>query len=247
MHGEPEFDVSFDFRTDVPAGKDPDEYSARLRATHRMLWSKPLKSGTALELVIPSSRRKGYLLNAYPKGPELCFGSDAITHSYTTWTRPNALREAIASLDEQQSKKYLNPPYTVGSAMIWPVRSKDRPTMNQARGTRSAIADRIDLTLECIRRHYADEQDSPLTDVLHAYRDFFDLFNGFSEFVDFFHFQDLVSADYTQVNFLLPFEGFARHGAPRSAEEYISYRTGTLSFIKGRERRITEWMMRHNA
>ncbi|MHA6695325.1 DUF6994 family protein [Homoserinimonas sp. A520] len=244
MHGEPGFDVSFDFRTDVPVGKDPDEFSARLRATHRLLWSRPLNSGTALELVAPSSRRKGYLLNAYPNGPELCFGSDAITNSYTTWIRPRTLVNAIAELDEHQRLRYLNPAYTVGSTMIWPVRTKDQPTINQARGTRSEIADRIDLTLECVRLHYAGDSDSPLADVFHAYRDFFSLFADFSEFITFFHFQDLVTDDHTRVEFFLPFDGFDRPGTPQSTDEYITYREATVSFIEGRERLISDRMTR---
>lgn len=51
----------------------------------------------------------------------------------------------------------------------------------------------MDLTLECIRRHYAGEPESPLTDVLNAYADFFALFEGFKEFVDFFHLPPLLS------------------------------------------------------
>ena len=38
-------------------------------------------------------------------------------------------------------------------------------TINGARGFNAKIRDRFDLTLECIRRHYRNE-DSPLTDVL---------------------------------------------------------------------------------
>ena len=62
--------------------------------------------------------------------------------------------------------------------------------MNRARGTRLLIADRMDLTLECIRRHYTGGPDSPLSDVATAYKDFFELFGrggeqGFKEFVDF--------------------------------------------------------------
>ena len=53
----------------------------------------------------------------------------------------------------------------------------------------------MDLTLECIRRHYAGGPESPLADVLTAYADFFALFDGFKEFVDFFLFQDLVTPD----------------------------------------------------
>ena len=63
------------------------------------------------------------------------YGSDAITASYTGWLRPRPLVDAIAGLTEEQRARYLNPPYTIGSAMIWPVRSKDRPTINRHEGS----------------------------------------------------------------------------------------------------------------
>lgn len=180
-------------------------------------------------------------------GKGFVLGSDAITSSYTRWSRPRSLVNAIASLDENQRSRYLNPPYTIGSAMIWPVRKKDRPTMNTARGFRLLIADRMDLTLECIRRRYAGEPSSPLADVINAYADFFELFEGFTEFVEFFHFQDLVTPDYDEVRFYLPFDNFKRSGTPTTTDEYVEYREKTLEFIEGRERRMAEWVMEHHS
>lgn len=180
-------------------------------------------------------------------GKGFVLGSDAITSSYTRWSRPRSLVNAIASLDENQRSRYLNPPYTIGSAMIWPVRKKDRPTMNTACGFRLLIADRMDLTLECIRRHYAGEPSSPLADVINAYADFFELFEGFTEFVEFFHFQDLVTPDYDEVRFYLPFDNFKRSGTPTTTDEYVEYREKTLEFIEGRKRRMAEWVMEHHS
>lgn len=34
--------------------------------------------------------------------------------------------------------------------------------MNRVRGRHPAIGDRMDLTLECIRRHYVEEHEGPL-------------------------------------------------------------------------------------
>ncbi|ALV43312.1 hypothetical protein AU252_20870 [Pseudarthrobacter sulfonivorans] len=133
--------------------------------------------------------------------------------------------------------------------MIWPVRTKDQPTMNKARGfgpEGKQICDRMDLTLECIRRHYAGEPGSPLADVINAYKDFFRLFDGFAEFVDFFHFQDLVTPDYKEVRFYLPFDNFERSEAPATTEEYVTYRDATLEFIAGRKRRTAEWVTEYN-
>jgi len=241
-----DFDDEFNFDTDQPRGKRPDadSDSPTLRTFHQRLWSKPLRSGAVFALEAPAVRRQGYLIYTDASGGQLWFGSDAITNSYTRWSRPKALVESIAALSPEQRARYLSPPYTVGSTMIWPVRSKDRPTINQARGTRSAIADRMDLTMECIRRHYVGESDSPLADVLAAYGDFFALFQGFDEFVDFFHFQDLVTPDYETVRFYLPLEDFSRRGTPRSVDEYVTCMEATLSLIKKRQRRMSEWIVR---
>lgn len=232
---------TFDFFSDTPLGKDPDEHSPTLRQFHSVLWSKPLRSGRELAPKPPTRRGDGYLIHE-EEGLKLWFGSDAITHSYGTWLKPRALVDAVAALDESQRAKYLNQPYTVAETMIWPVRSQDLPTLNQARGTRSVIDDRFDLTLECIRRHYQADGDSPLADVLTAYGDVFALFEDFNEFVDFFHFQDLVSPDYGSVRFFLPFEQFERNGAPRTVDEYITYREAQLAFVQGRQHRIAQWL-----
>ncbi|MDR6415599.1 NAD(+)--rifampin ADP-ribosyltransferase [Pseudarthrobacter sulfonivorans] len=238
------FDPSFDFMTDQPARtrQDPDSVSPKLRSLHQVLWTKRLNSGVLFAPTMPPNRGDGYLIFTDASGARHWYGSDAITNSYTRWLRPKALVDAIAGLDEKQRARYLDPPYTIGSAMIWPVRSKDRPTINQARGTRPRIADRMDLTLECIRRHYAGEPQSPLADVLSAYGDFFALFDGFREFVDFFFFQDLVTPDHNEVLFFLPFDNFKRPGTPATTEEYVTYREATLEFIAKRGQRIAKWL-----
>lgn len=238
------FDPSFDFKTDQPARtrQDPDRVSPKLRSLHQVLWTKRLSSGVLFAPTVPPNPRDGYLVFTDTSEGRHRYGSDAITASYTSWLRPKALAGAIAGLTGEQQTRYLNPPYTIGSAMIWPVRSKDRPTINQARGTRPPIADRMDLTLECIRRHYAGGPESPLADVLSAYADFFALFDGFKEFVDFFHFQDLVTPDYSEVLFFLPFDNFKHRGTPATTEEYVAYREATLDFIERRTGRITEWL-----
>ncbi|WP_372432840.1 DUF6994 family protein [Arthrobacter tumbae] len=245
------FDTSFDYKTDTPARTRPDadRDSQRLRLDHELLWSKELSSGVHFRPsvpILPRERRGNYLMFEDTAGGRFVYGSDAITNSYGRWLRPKSLVDAITSLNEEQQALYLNPTYTIGSAMIWPVRSKDRPTMNTARGLRLRIADRMDLTLECIRRHYSGEPASPLADVINAYADFFALFDGFSEFVEFFHLQDLVTPDYDAVEFHLPFDNFKRSGAPSTTEDYVTYREATLKFIEARQRRMAEWVMEHH-
>ena len=72
-------------------------------------------------------------------------------------------------------------------------------SMNQRRGMNTLISDRWDLTLECIRRHYAGEE-SPLSKVIESDRAFYELLIDFKGYVDFFLLQDGVSADYSSVN-----------------------------------------------
>lgn len=234
--------TSFDYKTDSPAKTraDPDRDSQRLRLDHELLWTKELRPGVSFAPSVSSARNE-YLIFTDAFGARHCYGSDAITGSYTTWLKPKALVNAIAGLDDDQRSRYLNPPYTIGSAMIWPVRKKDPYTMNRARGLNAKIGDRMDLTLECIRRHYTGEPESPLASVLNAYADFFALFDGFTEFVDFFHLQDLVTPDYDEVRFYLPFDNFERSGTPATTEECVTYREATLEFIAGRNRRMAKW------
>jgi len=245
------FDTTYDYKSDKPARTRPDadRDSRKLRQDHELLWTKKLNSGVLFAPVPPSRRRDGYLIFIDDSGDRHWYGSDAITNSYTRWSRPEPLANAIASLNEEQRSRYLDQPYTIGSAMIWPVRSKDRPTMNTARGfgrSGRLIADRMDLTLECIRRHYAGEAESPLADVINAYGDFFALFEGFGEFVEFFHLQGLVAPDYNEVRFFLPFTNFDRPGTPSTIEEYVTYREATLGFISGRQRRMAKWVTQHH-
>ena len=206
------FDISYDYKTDQPRKSKPDadSDSPRLRSDHALLWTKELNSKVLFAPAPPARRGDGYLIFTDADGGRHWYGSDAITNSYTTWTGKPALVNAIAGLTAEQKLRYLNQPYTIGSTMIWPVRSKDPSTMNRRRGTHPAIGDRMDLTLECIRRHYAGEPWSPLADVMNAYADYFELFGGFTEFVEFFHFQDLVTPDCDEVRFYLPFDNFKR-------------------------------------
>ncbi|WP_426297756.1 DUF6994 family protein [Arthrobacter sp. R-11] len=259
------FDTSFDYKTDTPSKTKPDtdQDSQKLRADHELLWTKELPSGDFFAPKV-TARRSEYLIFTDASGKRHCYGSDAITSSYTGRSRPATLVNAMAGLDEGQRSVYLDPPYTIGSAMIWPVRAEDSPTMNQARGfgrTGQLIGDRMDLTLECIRRHYAGESENPPSGafkdayadffaVINAYADFFALFGqgeqGFRAFVDFFHLQDLVTPDYKEVRFYLDFDNFESSGIPATTRDYVTYRNATLEFIAGRKRRMAEWVTKNH-
>ncbi|MDQ1053848.1 hypothetical protein QE394_001776 [Arthrobacter sp. SORGH_AS 212] len=241
------FDTTFNYKTDNPKGARPDadRDSLQLRADHDLLWTKEARSGVQFSPVAPEVRSHGYLICTEPvSGQKYWHGSDAITNLYTTWLRPKALVKAITELDDAQRSLYLDPPYTIGSAMIWPVRKSHPYTMNRAR-VRRQIADRMDLTFECIRRHYADDGKNPLSQVISNYKYFFDIFGTFEKFVEFFHFQDLVSVKKGSIDFFLPFDDFKRHAAPASKYEYTEYRANVLQFIDKRRQRMADWVEEH--
>src|SRR6476661_2029686 len=77
-------DITFDFRTDTPPGKDPDTLIPTLRRYHKLLWSKPLPSG-ALFLLDDTTRRV-YLHHVSGLG-EFFLASDAVVPSFTREVR----------------------------------------------------------------------------------------------------------------------------------------------------------------
>nr|WP_243762986.1 hypothetical protein [Allobranchiibius sp. CTAmp26] len=101
---------------------------------------------------------------------------------------------------------------------------------------RSAIGDRMDLTLECIRRHYLG-QPSPLAQVLGRYGDFFAAFRDFRGYVDFWLLQDMVNDDYF-VSFFTPFEDFTTPAIPQDLSTYVEYRRLSIAFLEARSARI---------
>lgn len=124
--------------------------------------------------------------------------------------------------------------------LIFPCNKVDgKPSINMERGFNPQIADRLDLTLECIRRYYLNEE-SPLFETLERYNDFFNLFGDFKGYVDFFLLNDLVSEDYSAIKFLYPFDNFKSVPYPQYIDEYKDYREATIRFLELRNERILE-------
>ena len=127
---------------------------------------------------------------------------------------------------------------TIGGYIIFPSNKvNNQMTINGARGLNSKILDRFDLTLECIRRHYLNE-NSPRSDVLQRYSGFFSLFQDFRGYVDFFLLQDLVTEDYSSIKFYLPFDSFNNSPVPSSVKEYLYYKNNVTDFILARNHRM---------
>ena len=98
------------------------------------------------------------------------------------------------------------------------------------------INDRFDLTLECIRRFYKDE-DSPLYETFFRYHEFFDLFGSFEGYIQFFLLDDLVD-EKGNIKFYLPFDNFESKPDFKDVNEYLIYKKKTIKFITARNKRI---------
>jgi hypothetical protein len=234
MGSQQGLDIGFDFRDDTPTGKDPDVYSPTLRRYHQRLWSKPLPSGSQFQLVTTTARV--YLHHKSELG-EFFLASDSVIPTFTRHTR---MAHIIDQVRLEDRRDFLRLSYTIGGMMVFPGNKVDgQMTINGARGCHPLIRDRFDLTVECVRRHYSNEQ-SPLSRVFARYRDFFHLFGDFCGFVEFFLLQDMVSADCGRVHFFTPFSQFQNPVVPQTLGEYNSYRRATEDFLRARNARIAE-------
>ena len=230
-------DPSFDVRTDAD-GRDPDTYSPTLRRYHQRLWSKPLPSGAIFTL--SDQRRHAYLHHRSELG-EFFLASDTVVPTLTN----RRLGEWRSGIPEAETDAFLRTIYTIGGMMVFPGNKIDgKQTLNGARGFRARIADRMDLTLECIRRHYVGE-DNPLEDVLQRYRDFFALFGDFRGYVEFFLLQDMVSETLDEVRFFMPFADFTTPAIAQDLATYMEYRRLSIEFVGARNRRIAAWDAAH--
>ncbi len=226
--------VSFDMYSDTPAGKDPDQWSSTLRRYHALLWSKPLPDGRCFTL---STTTRGAYLHHSSEQREFFLSSDSIGHTYRN-SKPVA--DVISQVPEDELDAFFTLASTIGAYTIFPARTVNRkPTINGARGMHPKIGDRFDLTLECIRLHYAGGE-SPLSAVLARYETFFHLFGDFEGYVDFFLFQDLINPETGRTNFFLRFTDFKSSPYPNDIDAYRVYRDAVTSFITARNIRIAE-------
>jgi hypothetical protein len=224
-------DTTFDFRGDS-GGRDPDKYSPTLRSYHQALWSKPLPSGQLFELDDRAPR--SYLHHVSDLG-EFVLSSDTVVPTFGQWAR---LKHITSQLSEDEDTRFHTLRYTIGGMLVFPSNVVDRkPTINGVRGFDQRISDRIDLTLESIRRHYRDE-DSPLATTLARYSDFFALFGDFENYVDFFLMRDLVAENGSAIKFFLPFDDFRGSAVPTSVPDYREYARNAMEFLAARNRRI---------
>ena len=227
-------DITFDFRSDTPPGKDPDALSPTLRSYHKFLWSKPLPNGVLFEL--NDTKSNVYLYHQSELG-EFFLSSDSAIHTFSRWA---SMAHIINQLKQGEAEEFRRVSYSMGGMIIFPAnRIEEKNTINVARGFHPLIKDRIDLTVECIRRYYKNEK-SPLSEVLTRYADFFAIFGDFKGYVEFFLLQDLVTEDFSSIKFFITFEDFKTPVVPKTLDAYLSYKHLTIKFTNERNQRILE-------
>lgn len=225
-------DIDFDFRQDSKCG-DPDTDSQNLYEAHKLLWSKELPNGKKFSLEIKNDRFGRLLIKN-----NLCMNlsSDRMCPHFDGKYN-NKFGGWLSVLEREELKRMVR---TIGGHIVFPAHKKNGFTINQARGISRIICDRFDLTLECIKRFYKDEEN-PLSNTLINYKDFFDLFIDFKGYIDFFLLQDFIDQE-ELIRFSLPFDNFKRSPLPQTIEEYKRYKYQTMDLIKSRNKRISQYL-----
>jgi hypothetical protein len=233
-------DIAYDFRNDSNGG-DPDIYSDTLNIYHKILWSKTLPNGKYFDLsCIVNSYGKKTLISECYKESQL--SSDIMNTGYIKWTTRRDMGNIIKQITQQEIDEFSKIIYTIGNFIIFPCNQIQRmATINSARGFNNPyIEDRFDLTLECIRLYYKGI-NNPLYDTLDRYRNYFDLFIDFKGYCKYFLLEDIVSNNYSEIIFLLPFIDFSNNPCPSNINEYYIFKNNAIVFIKKRNKRIYEY------
>ena len=229
-------DIAFNVYSDS-GGKDPDSHSPTLKKYHKILWSKPLPNGKIFSL---SDTESDSYLTYNSAREEISLSSDSISNSY----RDKKVLSSIIKDLTKEVEEFRSIGSTIGGFILFPNKKIDgKMTINGARGFNQKIADRFDLTLECIRLHYLGKPN-PLDNVLNQNSSFFKLFESFTGYVDFFLLQDLVNPDYELIYFLPPIKQvFESSPLPESKVEYLQYMQSSTSFTLKRNERIKQWSL----
>lgn len=235
-------DPDLDFASYYKDGGDPDRDCKLLYEWHLALWGRSFPGIASFELEITYDRGYGMRLLA-PDDVEFWLGSDGIIPTWSTagWARrfaPDLAAEIMRDVDD-----FYRIASTIGGYIVFPRNRTGQTgwTINQARGMYSAIADRFDLTLECIRRHYSEpDAANPLGKRLAYYADFFALFRDFDTYVRFFLLDDLVNDDGNVCSLVNgePLTDLSLPAVTGSVEEYGEYRRRSIAFVSARNEQI---------
>jgi hypothetical protein len=106
-------DTTFDFRSDTPQGMDPDARSPTLRRYHKLLWSKPLPSGSVFSLV---DTTPGVYLHHHSQLGDFQLTSDAVIPTFRKQARLAHVFEQIP----EELRTFGGIGYTIGGMMLFP-------------------------------------------------------------------------------------------------------------------------------
>ena len=121
---------------------------------------KALPDGAFFDL--NDAKRVFYLHHRSELG-EFFLSSDSALATFTRW----GFAKEHPELYTDEDNVFIAIAYTIGGMMVFPGNRIDgKQTINQARGCLRKISDRLDLTLECVRRHYegqsSEDSEVPL-------------------------------------------------------------------------------------
>jgi len=228
--------IGYDFRTDSNDG-DVDKYSATLRKYHRILWSKHLPNGKSFNL---SDTEENEYLFFQNDNQGIRLSSDWIVNTYS---HRDFFKDLVKEIDEEEIVNFDKIAHTIGGYIIFPLNPINTPrginSINQERGCNGKIADRFDLTLECIRRHYINA-DNPLEETLNRFSNYFEMFVDFKGFCEFFFLQDLTLDNYSKIKYF--FGDFEINPYPKTEDKYRAYMNNAIIFINNRNKRIQEYV-----
>ena len=154
-------DVEFDFQQEAGldrAGvqRDSDKCSPTLQEYHRILRSKPLPNGKMFELTIISNNR---LYHKSELG-EFYLSSDRAIATFSSWVKMKPIIDQVLA---KELDDFIRLTDTISGVVIWPSNKINGfQTINGVRGFNRQIVDRLDLTIECIRRYYLSKQVATL-------------------------------------------------------------------------------------
>jgi len=232
-------DTTYDFAEDYYKNIDPDKHNKILRNWHKILWEKYLPNTNTLFTL----DEKDYGLYHISKLGEYYLTSDGIVHTYSKgYSNP----EIINQIQKEEINNFYHIACRIGAYILFPgYRINNKQTINGARGCHPKIADRFDLTLECIRLYYdgiIENENNPLGEVINRYNNFFKLFSNFKGYCEYFLLQDLTLNDYKNIKFHLPFNGFNSTPRPSSVDEYRIYMNNSILFVNNRNNRIENYI-----
>src|SRR5262249_55030991 len=107
-------DVTFDFRSDTPSGRDPDTFSPTLISHHRRLCSKPPPRGAPFDLVI--SGPPYYLCHTSDLGA-FRLSSDGTTQ---TFSRTSEIATIVTQVQQNEIDALVRLSFTIGGMTVFP-------------------------------------------------------------------------------------------------------------------------------